>query len=100
MCATTPIGRGRSSRASAAVYRAPRSACVRAPNSCTRAFAGTASATAESQSTTSSSTRSASARTIGTVAASTGSFGSSFCVAKISRRMAHSLPAPSAASSW
>ncbi len=84
--------RGRSSRASAAVNFAPRCACVRAPNSCARAFAGTASGTAESQSTTSSSTRAASARTIGTVAASTGSPGSSFCVAKISRRTVHSLP--------
>ena len=62
----------------------------RAPNSCTRTFAGTTPGTAVSQSTTSSSTRSASARTIGTVAARTGSSGSSFCVAKTSRRIRRS----------
>ena len=69
---------------------APRCSCVGAPNSCTRTFAGTTPGTAVSQSTTSSSTRAASARTIGTVAARTGSPGSSFCVAKTSLRIRRS----------
>src|SRR3954470_2456466 len=83
MCATTPLGFGRSSRASAAVNLAPRSTCVAAPNSWILVFSSWI--VAVSQSTTSSSTRAASARAMGTVAASTGSSGSSFCVQKIRR---------------
>ncbi len=86
--------RRRSARAQLAGERAlePRAALQPASARRTRARARFrhAPSTAVSQRTTSSSTRSASARTIGTVAARTGSPGSSLCVAKISLRIRRS----------